>query len=234
MKKLWELKNNKPIQYVIGKTYFFGIKFFIQENVFIPRPETEELVYWIIKNHINIHKKLQVFDLCTGSGCIGITLKQKIPQIRKIYAIDFSKTAIKNAYKNAILNHVELTFIKLDILNNINLIPKSIIEKNFINIIVSNPPYVKKSHKKFLHPIIQYEPHHALFVPDEDPIIFYKKISLWIINNFIGMVYVYFEINQLYYLEIIFFLKRLGFINIKIKKDFQGLFRMISAEYKGK
>ncbi|WP_242673924.1 hypothetical protein [Blattabacterium sp. DPU] len=106
---------------------------------------------------------------------------------------------------------------------------------NYINIIVSNPPYIRLSDKKFLHPnIVQYEPYQALFVPDEDPLIFYKKISFWIKKRFTGIVFVYFEINQLIYLDIIDFLKKIGFLNIEIKKDFQGFFRMVRAVYYAK
>ncbi len=206
------------------------MKFIVNKKIFIPRPETEELVNWIIKNHFH-QKNLQIFDLGTGSGCIGITLKKKLYKTDKIYAIDYSDYIINIANKNSILNHVDISFMKINILNNINSISKSIINRSTINIVVSNPPYVKKSHKKLLHNIIHHEPHHAIFVSDKDPIIFYKKISLWIKEKFDGIVYVYFEINSLYYIKISSFLKKIGFLDIKIKKDFQGSSRMIFSKY---
>ncbi|WP_185869355.1 HemK/PrmC family methyltransferase [Blattabacterium cuenoti] len=238
IKKLWELKKNRPIQYVIGIAYFFGMKFIVNEKVFIPRPETEELVSWILHifntNIITINTgHIQIFDLGTGSGCISITLKKKKPDIGLIYAIDAYTEVIDIARKNAALHNVEISFKKVNILKNIISIP--IINKHSINIIVSNPPYVKLSEKKLLHlNIIQYEPHKALFITDEDPLIFYKKISFWIKKSFTGIVYVFFEINQFIYLDIIDFMKKIGFSNIKIKKDCQGFFRMIHAVFYGK
>ncbi|WP_185857703.1 peptide chain release factor N(5)-glutamine methyltransferase [Blattabacterium cuenoti] len=233
IKKLWELKKNRPIQYVIGHSYFLGIKFIVNEKVFIPRPETEELVYWILQDHkvYNHDNKnpVQVFDIGTGSGCISITLKKKKPEIVHIYAIDFDTEALDIARKNAKLHNVKISFKNVDILKDIMSIPAS---KNYVNIIVSNPPYVKLSEKKLLHPnIVQYEPYQALFVPDEDPLIFYKKISFWIQKKLTGIIYVYFEINQFIYLDIINFLRKKGFLNIEIKKDFQGFFRMVRAVY---
>ncbi len=214
-------------------TYFLEMKFLINKKVFIPRPETEELVHWIIKNHFNNKNKMQVFDLCTGSGCIGISLKKKLSNIiENVYAIDFSNESIKIARKNAVLNNVKINFMITDIIKNIDSIPNSIINNNFTNLIVSNPPYIKTSNKKNLHyNIICYEPHDSIFVSDKNPIIFYKNISSWIIKKFNGIVYLYFEIDSIYNNIITKNLKSLGFFNIKTKKDFQGIYRMIYAEY---
>ncbi|WP_185851894.1 N5-glutamine methyltransferase family protein [Blattabacterium cuenoti] len=235
IKKLWELKNNRPIQYVIGQSYFFGMKFIVNEKVFIPRPETEELVYWILQDQdhkdYNHDTPVQVFDIGTGSGCISITLKKKKPEIIHIFAIDSDQEALDIACKNAKLHNVKITLKNIDILKDVTYIPPKM-NKNYVNIIVSNPPYVRLSEKKLLHPnIVQYEPYKALFVPDEDPLIFYKKISFWIKKRLTGIVYVYFEINQFIYLDIIDFMKKIGFLNIEIKKDFQGYFRMVRGVY---
>ncbi|WP_185861891.1 N5-glutamine methyltransferase family protein [Blattabacterium cuenoti] len=232
IKKLWELKKNRPIQYVIGKAYFFDMEFIVNEKVFIPRQETEELVYWILqKDHNNKNDNfVQIFDIGTGSGCISITLKKKKPEIGFIHAIDSEHKALYIARKNAKLHDVDISFKRVDIFRN--WIPIYKMNENSVSIIVSNPPYIRLSEKKLLHPnIIQYEPIKALFVSDEDPLIFYKKISFWIKKKFTGIVYVYFEINQFMYLDIIEFLKKIGFLNIEIRKDFQGFFRMISAVY---
>ncbi|AFJ90747.1 HemK/PrmC family methyltransferase [Blattabacterium sp. (Blaberus giganteus)] len=233
IKKLWELKKNRPIQYVIGHTYFFDMKFIVNEKVFIPRPETEELVYWILQDHhkVNRNHSVQVFDIGTGSGCISITLKKKKPEIIHIYAIDSAQGALDIASENAKLHNVKISLKNIDILKNSMNIPTKM-NKNTVNIVVSNPPYIRLSEKKLLHPnIVQYEPYQALFVPDEDPLIFYKKISFWIKKRFTGIVYVYFEINQFIYLDIIDCLKQIGFTNIEIRRDFQGFFRMIRAIY---
>lgn len=231
IKKLWELKKNRPIQYVIGKASFFGMDFLVHEKVFIPRQETEELVSWIIQDHKKNSENVQVFDLGTGSGCIGITLKKKLPKIRHIHAVDFSPESLFIANINSKFHKEKIFLRKVDILQNLISIP--IIKKYPVNIIVSNPPYVRISEKKLLHPnIFQYEPFQALFVPDEDPFIFYQKILSWIKKKFTGvLVYIYFEINQFLHLDFIEFMKKKGFINLEIRRDFQGFFRMIRAIY---
>ncbi|BBA17242.1 N5-glutamine methyltransferase family protein [Blattabacterium cuenoti] len=239
IKKLWELKKNRPIQYVIGHTYFFGMKFIVNEKVFIPRQETEELVYWILQDYKkNFHHHhdayIQVFDIGTGSGCISISLKKKKPEIVNIHAIDFDQEVLDIAKKNAKLHNVKISLKNMDILKE-EIDPLIKRNKNYVHIIVSNPPYVKLSEKKILHPnILQYEPYKALFVPDETPLIFYQSISFWIKKRLTGIVYIYFEINQFIYLDIINFLKKMGFLNIEIRKDLQGFFRMVRAVYYAK
>ncbi|WP_185864716.1 peptide chain release factor N(5)-glutamine methyltransferase [Blattabacterium cuenoti] len=237
MKKLWELKNNRPIQYVIKHTHFFGMKFMVNEKVFIPRPETEELVYWVLQDNYHYHTDpykdnyVQIFDIGTGSGCIGISLKKIKPNIGHIYAIDYSNEIISMARKNMKLHNVIISLIKLNVLKDL-IFYSPITQNNSISIVISNPPYITSSEKKMLHPnIIQYEPDSALFVPNNDPIVFYKKISFWIKKKFTGIVYIYFEINQFFYINVINFLKKSGFFSIKIRKDFQGNFRMIRAIY---
>ncbi|WP_185850743.1 N5-glutamine methyltransferase family protein [Blattabacterium cuenoti] len=227
--KLSELKKNKPIQYVIGKAYFFGRSFIINDNIFIPRPETEELVSWIIQDHREHSENIQIFDIGTGSGCIGITLKKELPKTRHIHAIDSSISSIFIASKNSKIHQEKILIKKIDILQKKTEIP--IYKKYKMNIIVSNPPYIRQSEKKLLHPnIFQYEPFQSLFVSDEDPFIFYQAIISWIHENFkTGTVYVYFEINQFLYLEFLIFMKKNGFLNLEIKKDIQGSFRMIRA-----
>ncbi|WP_341655742.1 HemK/PrmC family methyltransferase [Blattabacterium cuenoti] len=236
IKKLWELKKNRPIQYVIGHAYFFGMKFIVNEKVFIPRPETEGLVSWILQDHKEDYfhhdnHPIQVFDIGTGSGCISITLKKKKPEFVNIYAMDSDQEALNIAKKNAKLHNVKILLKNVDILKGgMDISTKK--NKNYIHVIVSNPPYVRLSEKKLLHPnIVQYEPYQALFVPDNNPLIFYQKISFWIKKKLNGIVYLYFEINQFIYLDIIDLLKKMGFLNIEIRRDFQGFFRMVRAIY---
>ncbi|WP_185859632.1 N5-glutamine methyltransferase family protein [Blattabacterium cuenoti] len=231
IRKLWELKKNRPIQYVIGKASFFGMDFIVNEKVFIPRPETEELVSWIIQDHKKNSENVQVFDLGTGSGCIGITLKKKLPKIRHIHAVDFYPESLFIANINSKFHKEKIFLRKVDILQNLISIP---IQKKYpVNIIVSNPPYVRISEKQLLHPnIFQYEPFQALFVPDDDPFIFYQEIISWIKKKFTeGLVCVYFEINQFIHLDFIEFMKKNGFVDMEIRRDFQGFFRMIRAIY---
>ncbi|WP_185852516.1 N5-glutamine methyltransferase family protein [Blattabacterium cuenoti] len=231
IKKLWELKKNRPIQYIIGKTSFFGMDFLVNEKVFIPRPETEELVSWIIQDHKINSENVQVFDLGTGSGCIGITLKKKLPKIRHIHAVDLSPESLFIANINSKFHKEKIFLKKVDILQNLISLP--ILKKYPVNIVVSNPPYVRISEKKLLHPnIFQYEPFQALFVPDEAPFIFYQKILSWIKKKFTGvLVCVYFEINQFLHLDFIEIMKKKGFRNLEIRRDLQGFFRMIRAIY---
>lgn len=217
------LKKNKPIQYILGKCVFFDLDFIVNKNVFIPRYETEELVSWIIKDYSNFNKKLNIIDICTGSGCIAIAIKKKLLNTN-IYALDISKKALKIAEKNALYHKIKILFFQLDILK------KSFLTTSFplLDIIVSNPPYVRLSEKKIMHPnVYKYEPFNALFVSDENPLIFYKKIAFWSkkILNKNGSIY--FEINQFLVKKTIKLFNELGYNEIYIKNDFYGNPRMM-------
>ena len=179
---LSELKNEKPIQYILGETEFYGLPFLVNENTLIPRPETEELVEWIIKstNYETQSTKLRILDIGTGSGCIAISLAKNIPNA-EVSAIDVSEKALATDKKNAEINKVEVDFINVDILkiNDLVELPTS----NFqlptqFDIIVSNPPYVRNLEKAEIKPnVLEYEPHLALFVEDTDALLFYRKIA---------------------------------------------------------
>lgn len=220
------LNDNKPIQYILGKSIFLDFEFIVNNNVFIPRYETQELVNWIIQDYSNFKKKLKIIDICTGSGCIAISIKKKLFNTI-VYALDISKNALKIAKKNALKHKVKISFYELNILKNNSL------KKHFprLDIIVSNPPYVRLSEKKFMHPnVYKYEPLNAIFVQNQDPLIFYKKIALLskkILNKNGSM---YFEINQFLVKEIIHLFKKLGFTNIYIKKDYHGYPRIIKIQ----
>lgn len=210
-----ELKNHKPIQYILKETEFYGLKFIVNNHTLIPRIETEELVDWVLKDNFS-----SVLDIGTGSGCISIALAKNTNA--QITAIDISEEALKLAKKNAEINKVEINFFSLDILNA-KVLPK-------VDLIVSNPPYVLNSEKvKMTCNILDFEPSLALFVKDEDPIIFYKKIADLAFNNLNTNGKLFFEINERFGSEIILMLSQIGFVDIELKKDLNDKDRMIKA-----
>lgn len=223
---LTELKMQKPIQYILGKTEFFGLPFLVNENVLIPRPETEELVEMIIKNTKKraSNTKLKILDIGTGSGCIAISLAKNIPNA-VVYAIDVCEKALAVAKKNAEINKIAIDFILNDILTTTDL------EQQF-DVIVSNPPYVRNLEKHEILPnVLEYEPHLALFVEDDDALLFYKKIAQLALKNLTENGQLYFEINQYLANETFQLLESLGFQNIELKKDIYQNDRMISCSY---
>tara|TARA_Y100000589_G_scaffold75838_2_gene69613 strand:- start:1144 stop:1977 length:834 start_codon:yes stop_codon:yes gene_type:complete len=208
-----ELSNNQPIQYILSEVEFYGIKLKVNKNVLIPRPETEELVDWLLKDDFQ-----SVLDIGTGSGCIAIALALNSNAI--INAMDISKHALMVAQKNSINNRVKINFQNQDILK-LNKLPK-------YDIIVSNPPYVLESYKsKISKKILDFEPHNALFVSDNNPLLFYTKIAKLAIKSLNNNGKLYFEINQLFAAEIFDFMHELGFVDIELKKDINGKKRMI-------
>ena len=231
---LSELKNEKPIQYILGETEFYGLPFLVNENTLIPRPETEELVEWIIKSTKNElqNTKFRILDIGTGSGCIAISLAKNIPNA-EVSAIDVSEKALATAKKNAEINKVEVNFINADILkiNDLVELPTS----NFqlptqFDIIVSNPPYVRNLEKAEIKPnVLEYEPHLALFVEDTDALLFYKKIAQLAQKNLSENGKLFFEINQYLGKETVQLLEQMNFKNIELKKDIYGNNRMISC-----
>lgn len=222
---LEELKRGKPVQYILGKTEFYGLPFNVNPSVLIPRPETEELVEWVIE--LVGPSKLAVgsiLDIGTGSGCIAISLKKNLPQF-SVSAIDISPEALQTAASNAKLNNVDIQFIKADILNL-----NSEIEIPKPEIIVSNPPYVTLHDKTKMHTnVIDFEPHTALFVPENDPLIFYKAIADFAITNLTESGVLFLEINESYGNETVELLAAKDFKNIELRKDMSGRDRMIKA-----
>lgn len=199
LKVLDELKLQKPIQYILGETEFFGLKFNVNKNVLIPRQETEELVDLILKcNSERSEEPLKILDIGTGSGCIAISIAKNLPNA-EVYAVDISDEALEVARENARLNKVNITFIKADILNEANWSSFSTPETSKLkfDIIVSNPPYVRNLEKQEIQAnVLDNEPHLALFVEDTNPLIFYKTITKFAVNNLKPNGQLYFEINQ--------------------------------------
>jgi len=213
------LKNHEPIQYIFGKTNFYGLEFIVNQKVLIPRPETEELVEWILQENT----AAKTLDIGTGSGCISVTLAVKNPKFQ-LWALDFSKEALNVARQNAKKHNVKINFLENDILQ----IPK--FEQKW-DIIVSNPPYISKNEQLTMQKnVIDFEPHEALFVPDENPLIFYEKILQFAKNQLVKNGKVYFEINQNHANQIKQLFKKFGFKNIILKKDISLNNRMIRGE----
>lgn len=220
---LTDLKKQKPIQYILGETEFYGLPFLVNKDVLIPRPETEELVELILaESRKSKVESLRILDIGTGSGCIPISLKKNLPDA-KVFAVDVSENALEVAKENAKLNSVEVNFIKINILETEDL------DQQF-DIIVSNPPYVRMLEKEEIKPnVLEFEPHLALFVEDNDPLLFYRKIAQLSKKNLNENGKLYFEINQYLGKETVGLLESLGFTNIKLLKDIYGNDRMVKC-----
>lgn len=220
-KALKGLKKQLPIQYIIGETEFYGLLFRVNKNVLIPRPETEELVNWIIEEHTR-SSTLKILDIGTGSGCIAISLAKNLINA-EVFALDVSSEALKTTKFNAEINNAAIQFIEADILT-LSKLP------NTFDIIVSNPPYVRELEKEQMQQnVLANEPHLALFVKDENPLLFYNAIADFAKNHLIKNGNLYFEINQYLGKQTIKLLQSKSFKNIQLKKDIFGADRMIKA-----
>lgn len=227
-----ELQTGKPVQYILGKTEFYGLTFHVNPSVLIPRPETEELVEWALSSvgsgqltvgSANIFEVAsgQIVDIGTGSGCIAISLKKNLPQFG-VSAIDISADALKTAKENAKLSEVKVEFIEADILDWHT--------SSQISLIISNPPYVTPHDKTQMHAnVTDFEPHTALFVPENDPLLFYKAIADFAITHLAEKGLLFFEINESYGVETVKLLADKGFKDIELRKDMSGRDRMIKA-----
>ena len=219
-----DLLKNKPLQYIIGETEFCDLKFKVNENVLIPRPETSELVHLITnRQQTTDNSQLTILDIGTGSGCIAISLAKQLPQ-SQVYALDISEKALCVAKDNAYINNVDITFIHDDILSLRNKI-----ETKF-DIIVSNPPYVRDLEKAEMRDnVLNWEPHNSLFVSDDDPLIFYRNILEFAKTHLKENGEVWFEINEYLEKEMKDLCCEMGFYNINIYKDFREKERFLSV-----
>ena len=222
------LKGNEPVQYVLGEAWFAGMKLKVNKNVLIPRPETEELVDWLVeeisRQSAVASRHLSIIDIGTGSGCIPITIKKKLPQA-DVSAIDVCSEALFIATENAIDHNAEIDFILLDFLDD-----EKWAALGQFDIIVSNPPYVKQSEKDGMHARVkEFEPHLALFVPDDDALLFYKKLSDFSLQHLSPGGKVFVEINEIIGATVVKNFQTAGFTAIELKKDMQGKDRMVKA-----
>lgn len=213
-----DLKQNIPIQYILGEAHFYDLKFKVNSSTLIPRGETEELVQYIL-----LHDFISVLEIGTGSGCIAVSIAKNSNS--KITAIDNSLEALEIAKSNAILNSVKINFVLSDIFN--------FSDTKKYDLIVSNPPYVLESEKKIMDKnVLDYEPHNALFVSNNDPLVYYKEIAKIATNNLNKNGLLFFEINEKYSNQIMELLSNLNFVDIELKKDINGRNRIIKSVFK--
>jgi release factor glutamine methyltransferase len=217
------LKQSEPIQYIVGECEFMNLTFKVNRNTLIPRPETEELVEWALSEIKD--KKLTILDIGTGSGCIACAIKKYAPN-STVYAWDISDKALEIAQKNAELNNVKIEFKKVDVLNYQH-------KNEIFDLIISNPPYIPEKQKKFIKPnVLNYEPHSALFVPDNKPFLFYEKIMDFSLKSLKTKGKIFMEINEQFGDEIINLLKFKGFSDVILIKDISGRNRMVTGYVK--
>jgi release factor glutamine methyltransferase len=217
-----KLKSFEPIQYILGETEFYGLKLKVNPSVLIPRPETEELVDWIVQSKLPTH--CSVLDIGTGSGCIALAIKNQLKEA-KVSGMDISERALETARQNALENSLEVIFFQADILNPTNFTGKK------YDVIVSNPPYIRECEKLLMHSnVLNYEPENALFVPDANPLVFYRAIASFA-NKFLNKNgSLFFEINENLGSETLGLLTDFGFFDIEITKDINGKNRMVRCK----
>ncbi len=212
------LENQEPIQYILGDCFFYSMRFEVNEHTLIPRPETEELVRWVLED-----KFTSALDIGTGSGCIAISLAKN--SAAQILALDISEKALEVAKRNAKTNKVDISFLKADILKVPSL--------NKYDVIVSNPPYVLESEKEVMRSnVLKHEPHTALFVPDNNALLFYEAIAQFAQSHLNSSGKLFFEINEQKGKETQEMLQKKGFQEIEIRQDLQGKDRMVKAIWK--
>jgi len=217
-----ELLQHKPIQYILGETEFCGLKFKVNPAVLIPRQETEELTEWAATEN---PQAKNILDLCTGSGCIAVSLAHKLKNAY-LMGVDISCDALSVAKTNTVWNQVKVDFLHADVLH-----PKFSLDKKF-DVIVSNPPYVRRMEQQQMHArVLDYEPQSALFVNDDNPLLFYKAIARIGTTHLADNGRLYFEINEVFGKEVADLLLQSDYKEVIIKKDIHGKDRMVCGKY---
>jgi release factor glutamine methyltransferase len=231
LEALTRLEQHEPIQYITGETEFYGLPFKVNSSVLIPRPETEELIDWILKDQLaKATNNSNILDIGTGSGCIAVALAKNLPNT-KVAALDVSPEALVLAKENAALNKANVAFVEgsiLEVESASALLEKKVNLKEF-NIIVSNPPYIRVLEKhEIKNNVLDHEPHLALFVEDNNPLLFYEAIANFAVNKLSANGALYVEINQYLGKETQELLQSKGFVTA-LRKDYSGNYRMIKA-----
>lgn len=223
---LKRLLKNEPFQYILGDVEFYGLELNCDARALIPRPETEELVDWVLGS-IERNKSFKIMDLCSGSGCIALGMKSKLPNA-EIIAAELSEDAIALIEENSLKTNLSIVPIKMDVLN---VGDYSNFEKESFDCWISNPPYIPNKEKGLMEQnVLDFEPHLALFVNDNDPLVFYQAIAMQAKKYLKSGGHLYFEINENYGEEMRKMLLDLGFLNIELRKDLQGKARMMRAQ----
>lgn len=218
---LQKLQEGEPVQHLIGFTFFDGLKVHVSKDVLIPRPETEELVFWIQDSVAGSNP--YILDCCTGSGCIALALKNRFP-LGKIVGLDVSEKALHVAQKNAKELQLSVEWLQLDLL-------KDWPPMTNLDIIVSNPPYIPWMEKNEMHPnVTKFEPDLALFVPNDDFLLFYRKIGMKALDSLNNGGFLFYEVHENFAHETKDLLQEIGFENISLKQDLQGKYRMLKAQ----
>jgi release factor glutamine methyltransferase len=221
------LERGEPIQHILGEAHFYGLNLVVSPDTLIPRPETEELVHLILQNHRG-QQGLKIIDIGTGSGCIAVALAKGLSN-SEVWAMDVSSSALSVARENARLYRQQINFVQGDILEWDMVFGA---EQQF-DVIVSNPPYITPKEKEMMHPnVLQYEPHLALFVEEEAPLLFYDYIADFALSHLLDTGSLYFEINQYLGLETADMLRKKGFVDVRLLKDINAVDRMIVAKKK--
>ena len=224
-KVLEHFLSEKPLQYIIGKSYFRDLMLEVNKSVLIPRPETEELVSWVLEDHNELSQNQTVLDCGTGSGCIAIALAKEQTKF-EVFAVDVDPTVLKVGIQNAFENNAQVKFIKQDILNLESLDLK-------VNIIVSNPPYITPSEQIEMKPnVLKHEPHLALFVPEEDPLIYYRSILEYGMSHLVKKGLIYFEINPRFLTEMKNLILSYEMYTVEERKDIFDKMRMLKVQKK--
>ncbi len=220
------LLSNEPFQYILGTTYFYGLPFKTDWRALIPRPETEELVKWVSESY-EVSQSLAIADVCTGSGCIALSIKSLFENA-KMLALDIAEDAIGLALENAASLQLDIEIAQI---NALDASAYEFMNLNSFDCWITNPPYITIQEKEYMGSnVLHYEPHLALFVEDNDPLIFYREIG----NNALkylkpgGLFFC--ELNENYTQETAELMKSIGFVNIEVRKDLQGKKRMIKAQ----
>lgn len=237
---LQRLKNHEPIQYIMNKAWFYGMELYVDKNVLIPRPETEELLDWIVKDvkasgkdvfergamQADVTTQLKILDVGTGSGCIALALKKTMPKA-EVWGCDVSEEALNVARRNGSNLNIRVDFQGLDFLDEAQqkLLPTA-------DIIVSNPPYIPLKEKPQMNAnVVNHEPHTALFVPDDNPLIFYKAIINFAKKRLYENGSIYLEIPEESATAVVSLFKEDGYNNIELRKDMQGKNRMLKVKH---
>lgn len=224
------LKNNEPFQHILGEVEFYGLELKSDARGLIPRPETEELVDWIVQE-TDGHPE-NILDVCSGSGCIALALSQ-VFQKAQVNGLEYSKDAIALAEENALALKLPVAFKNVDVLNTEQIHPvlEGVTKTSLLDIVVSNPPYIPHKEKELMDAVVlNHEPEIALFVPDDDPLIFYKEIALAVFPYLSTKGALYFECHYLHLENTRNLLLDLGYKTVEKRKDLQGKWRMLKAQ----